>query len=291
MLFVKNVLRLFPSFLLIAICVTSAIAQQPAFTEPYGKNEKVGKYATVNGIKMYYEIYGQGQPMLLIHGNGGDIASMGNQIEYFSKYYKCIIADSRAHGKTEEGAGRLTYEQMADDWSALLDQLKMDSTYVIGWSDGGILGLLLAIHHPEKVKMLATMEANLHPDSSAVYAWAVDWVAKMDHAVDEMIVKKDKSQNWALEKKYLDLLGKQPNIPLSDLAKISAPTLIMSGDRDVIREEHSLQIYQHIPHSHLCIFPGETHMIPATDPELFNMMVHRFFKKPFTRPDTKEYFK
>ena len=291
MLFVKNVLRLLPSFLLIAICVTSAIAQQPAFTAPYGKNEKVGKYATVNGIKMYYEIYGQGQPMLLIHGNGGDIASMGNQIEYFSKYYKCIIADSRAHGKTEEGTGRLTYEQMADDWSALLDQLKIDSTYVIGWSDGGILGLLLAIHHPKKVKMLATMGANLRPDSSAVYAWAVDWVAQMDRSVGEMIAKKDKSQNWALEKKHVDLLGKQPNIPLSDLAKISAPTLIMSGDRDVIREEHSLQIYQNIPHSHLCIFPGETHMIPATDPELFNMMVYRFFKKPFTRPDTKEYFK
>lgn len=291
MIIKQFLLQTLAGFLLMIACTSNIFAQQAAFSQPYGNNAKVGQYATVNGIKMYYEIYGQGQPMLLIHGNGGDIASMSNQIEYFSKYYKCIIADSRAHGKTGEGTGRLTYEQMAADWAALLDQLKMDSTYVIGWSDGGILGLLLAIHHPKKVKMLAAMGANLRPDTSAVYAWAVDWVAQNAKNVDAMIAKKDKSQNWELEQKHLDLLGKQPNIPLSDLAKISAPTLILAGDRDVIREEHSVQIYQHIPKAHLCIFPGETHMIPVTDPELFNLMVHRFFKKPFTRPDTKEYFK
>lgn len=291
MSYFKYVFILTSLFLLITLKITPLKAQQAAFSQPYGNNAKVGKFATVNGIKMYYEIYGEGQPMLLIHGNGGDIASMGNQIEYFSKYYKCIIADSRAHGKSEEGTGRLMYEQMAADWAALLDQLKMDSTYVIGWSDGGILGLLLAIHHPKKVKMLAVMGANLRPDTSAVYAWAVDWVAKADKEVDAMIAKKDPSQNWALQKKHLDLLGKQPNIPVSDLAKIAAPTLVLGGDRDVIREEHFVQIYQRISNAHLCIFPGETHMIPMTDSELFNATVHRFFKKPFTRPDTKDYFK
>ena len=102
------------------------------FPIPYGSNKAVGKYASVNGIKMYYEVYGEGKPLVLIHGNGGSILTMGYQVQYFSKYYRCIVADSRAHGKSGVGEGRLTYEQMADDWSALLDTLKIDSAYVLG---------------------------------------------------------------------------------------------------------------------------------------------------------------
>src|ERR1700730_7896915 len=155
--------------ILIAFCsrdITHAQLPDLKFAIPYGSNQAIGKYADLNGIKMYYEIYGQGKPLLLIHGNGGSIKNMGFQIQYFSRYYRCIIGDSRAHGKSGVGEGRLTYEQMADDWAALLDNLKIDSAYVIGWSDGGILGLLLAIHHPKKVSKLAAMGANLWPDSS-----------------------------------------------------------------------------------------------------------------------------
>jgi len=261
------------------------------FSVPYGKNEKVGKYAEVNGIDMYYEIYGQGKPLVLIHGNGGNIQEMAHQIQYFSEFYHVVVADNRGHGKTEIGKGKLTYEQMANDWASLLDQLKIDSTYIIGWSDGGIIGLLLAIHHAPKVKMLAAMGANLQPDTSAVYSWAVNWVKQMDQMADNMISKNDTTQNWKLQKQLLGLLGKQPNISLADLHKISVPVLVLAGDKDVIREEHTVLIFQNIPKGHLCIFPGETHMIPATNPELFNQTVYRFFKNPFKRPDTKDFFK
>src|SRR5436190_14852832 len=135
---------------------------------PYGHNQAAGKYYDIRGFKMYCEVYGEGQPLLIVHGNGGSINNFIYQIPYFSKKYKVIIADSRAQGKSTDKGDSLSYEMMADDYAALLDAMKIDSADVIGWSDGGINGLLLAIRHPEKVKKLATTGANLTPDTSAV---------------------------------------------------------------------------------------------------------------------------
>lgn len=263
---------------------------QKTFSTPYGNNADAGKYLQVNGINMYYETYGTGAPMVLIHGNGGNIASMANQIEYFKNKYRIIVADSRAQGKSQEGSGPLTYEQITDDWSALLDSLHIDSAYIIGWSDGGIESLLMAIRHPSKVKMMAIMGANLQPDSSAVYTWAVKMVQRNERYLDSMIARKDTAYNYALYKKLNDLLGKQPHISLTQLQTITAPTLVMGGDKDVIKEEHTLQIYQNLQKAWLCIFPGGTHMMPETDPEIFNATVERFFSKPYIRPDTKILF-
>src|SRR5258705_12921128 len=134
----------------------------------YGKNKAVGKYYNIRGFKMYVEVYGQGKPLLFIHGNGGSINNFTKQIPYFAQKYKVIIADSRAQGKSADAADSLSYEMMADDYAALLDAMKIDSAYVVGWSDGGINGLLMAIRHPEKVKKLASTGANLVPDTTAV---------------------------------------------------------------------------------------------------------------------------
>ena len=256
------------------------------FDTPYGKNEAVGKYAEVNGFKMYYEEYGKGEPLFLIHGNGGNIQSMGNQIEYFKSKYRVIVADSRGHGKSELNTDSLTYINMASDWSSLADYLKLDSVNIIGWSDGGIIGLLLGIHHPDKARKIVTMGANTRPDTSAIYAYAVNFIAQYRLNVKAKIQEGDTTQNWNLTKQLLDLLSEQPNIPMSDLAKISAPTLIVAGDKDIIREEHSVEIYQHIPNAHLCILPGQTHFAPASDPDFFNAIVDKFLSTPFTRPDS-----
>ena len=286
-------MKKFQLLLLIAFCFLSILSFSQGkltFSTPYGDNTAVGHFMQVNDIKMYYEIYGEGTPMVLIHGNGGSVNAMANQIEYFKTKYKVIVADSRGQGKSEEGKAKLTYEQITDDWAALLDGLHVDSAYLIGWSDGGIESLLMAIRHPNKVKMMAIMGANLQPDSSAVYPWAIKMVKGSDKYLDSMIAKKDTAYNYLLYKKLNDLLGKQPHIPLADVQRIAAPTLVLAGDKDVIREAHTLQIYQNLKKSWLCIFPGGTHMMPQTDPELFNVTVARFFSKPYYRPDTKLLF-
>src|ERR1700739_990562 len=120
----------------------------------YGNNPSAGKYYNIRGIKMYCEIYGEGKPLLMIHGNGGSIQAFENNIPYFSKKYKVIALDSRAQGKSIDNNDSLSFEMMADDEAALLDYLHIDSAYVIGWSDGAINALLLAMRHPEKVKKL-----------------------------------------------------------------------------------------------------------------------------------------
>ncbi|MBK7434955.1 MAG: alpha/beta hydrolase [Chitinophagaceae bacterium] len=274
----------------LAFMFQSYAQEKKAFSTPYGNNPSAGNFVKVNGIDMYYEVYGTGTPLVLVHGNGGNIASMSNQIEYFKTKYRVIVADSRAQGRSGDGKGRLTYEQITDDWSAMLQSLKVDSAYFIGWSDGGIVSLLMGIRHPEKVKMMAVMGANLQPDSSAVYPWAVRWVKETDRFMDSMIAKKDTAYNYPLIKKYFDLLGNQPHISLAEVRSIQAPTLVLAGDKDVILEQHTLQIYQNLPKAWLCIFPGGTHMMPETDPELFNITVEKFFSKPYHRPDTKTFF-
>lgn len=134
----------------------------------YGNDGRSGHYLDTRGIKLYYEVYGQGEPLLFIHGNGGSINNFENQIPFFAAHYKVIAVDSRAHGKSADAGDSLTFEMMADDFNALLDSLHLSKAYVIGWSDGGINGLLLAIRHPDKVKKLAITGANLWPDTTGL---------------------------------------------------------------------------------------------------------------------------
>ena len=245
---------------------------------PYGNNPAAGKYYDIRGFKMYCEIYGEGQPLLIIHGNGGSISNFVKQIPYFSKKYKVIIADSRSQGKSKDAGDSLTYEMMADDYAALLTTLKIDSANVIGWSDGGINGLLLAIRHPEKVRKLALTGANLRPDETAVYKEVWDMV------VPEYTALKQKQNLNAQEKnglKLLRLLCDQPHIPLTDLQKIKAPALIMGGDHDVIKPEHTMEIAQNIPRSYLWIFPNSGHSTPVVYADEFNKKVDGFFSRPY----------
>ena len=154
------------SFLLFfAASVIYSNAQQKKVV--YGNNPAAGKYYSIRGIKMYCEVYGKGKPLLLIHGNGGSISAFENNIQFFAKHYKVIAVDSRAQGKSTDTGDSLSFEMMADDFAALLDTLHIDSAYVIGWSDGGINAIIMAMRHPNKVIQFAATGANIWTDSTA----------------------------------------------------------------------------------------------------------------------------
>ncbi len=246
----------------------------------YGKNKSVGKFYDIRGFKMYAEVYGQGQPILFIHGNGGSISSFLKQIPYFLKKYKVIIADSRAQGKSADSKDSLTYEMMADDYAALLNTMKIDSAYVVGWSDGGINGLLLAIRHPEKVKKLAITGTNLRPDSTAVPQSVWDIVGA---TYNELKNKPGKNAAEKTGYKMVKLLLEEPHIPLTDLHKINCPTLVIGGDHDVIKEEHTMEIFKNIPNSYLWILPNSGHATPVVYADEFNKKINDFFKQPFRK--------
>jgi pimeloyl-ACP methyl ester carboxylesterase len=189
-----------------------------------------------------------------------------------------IIADSRSQGKSADSGDSLTYEMMADDYAALLDVMKIDSADVIGWSDGGINALLLAIRHPEKVKKLAATGANLVPDTTAVPQQIWNMVMPEYTSLKAMTTKNAQQKN---NYKLLRLLIEQPHIPLSDLHKIACPSLIIGGDHDVIKPGHTLLIAENIPRSYLWILPDSGHSTPIVYQDDFNKLIDKFFSTPY----------
>jgi pimeloyl-ACP methyl ester carboxylesterase len=256
-------------------------AAQPLFCQAkinYGNNTAAGKYYTIRGMKMYCETYGDGNPLLLIHGNGGNISAFATTIPGFAQKYKVIATDSRAQGKSTDSKDSLSFEMMADDESALLDSMHIKAAYVIGWSDGGIVALLLAMRHPGKVIKLVSTGANLWPDSTAIIpsAWKEE-KAYYETAHARTFTTPKEKNDWKIF--MLDWL--QPNIPLSELQKIQCPSLIIGGDHDVITLEHAVLIYQHIPQAYLWILPNSGHATLIEHKDEFNGKVADFFEQPF----------
>ena len=247
----------------------------------YGSNKAAGNYKQINGINMYYETYGSGKPLIFLHGNGGSIYSSRAKIDYFKQFFKVIAIDSRGHGKSVDTTTKmLTYTQMANDIKVLLDSLGIDSAYISGQSDGGILGLLIAINYPSKISKLAAFGANLFPGKKAI----VDEIENMVR--DTLRVTKDFNR-----RRLYSLLEYQPNITEKELKTIKCPVLIMSGDRDVIRLEHSIKIFYNIENSNFFVMPGATHFGSYEKPELFNLVLLDFFNKPFSKISTVELFR
>jgi pimeloyl-ACP methyl ester carboxylesterase len=244
-------------FFFLAALMLSIVAFSQNKKTAYGNNDSVGKYYAVRGIKIYTEVYGTGKPLLLIHGNGGSIAAFSGIIPYFAQKYQVIAVDSRAHGRSQDDRDSLSFEMMADDFDALLTAMHIDSAYVLGWSDGGINALVLAMRHPKKVIKLASTGANLWPDSTGLIPsyWKRE---KIDYINWQ---KKMPLTNTRDRVKYkifmLDWL--QPNIPLGALHTIKAPSLIIGGDHDLIPVQHTVQIYQNIPNAFLWIVPNSGH--------------------------------
>ena len=236
----------------------------------YDNNKAAGNYAMINGIRLYYEVYGKGVPLMLLHGNGGNMSAFEKQIPFFSKYYKVIAVDSRLQGKSGGDPDTLSYNMMANDFCTLIDHLQLDSVYVLGWSDGGINAILMALQCPAKVKRIAFTGANVVPDSSAVSA--ADIQSMKDFVENNKTATK-------VEKTLTRMMIWQPNIPYAELSKIKCPALVMAGDHDIIKGAHTLKIFQSIPGAQLCIFPDSNHGVCQQHPALFNSTVLNFFKQ------------
>ncbi len=270
-----------PIALALALASLQAACTAPTISRPtaYGSNPTAGGYFMHDGVKLYYEVYGKGPPLLVIHGNGLSIWWMKNQIAHFSKHYQVIAMDSRDHGRSADAPGPLTYEQMADDLAALLDHLHARPALVLGWSDGGIEALLLGLRHPERVEKIASMAANLEPGG------IVPELTGPSDASPSAQPPHKPSGPPTRDQLVAALMRDQPHIKPDDLKAIAAPTLVMASDHDVIRDEHTLEIYHHIPNSQLIVFPNATHTISLDDPERFNAAVDRFFREPFVKKD------
>lgn len=243
----------------------------------YGQNDLNGGFIETNGVKLYYEIYGNGEPLLLLHGAGQSISAFTDQIDYFSSHYKVIALDSRGRGRSSDNDAELTYINQVKDVKGFLDILQIDSVDIVGWSDGGIIGLMLAINYPEKVNKLVAMGANINPEG--LFPERLQY---HKGNLAELETKNNLEDKFYI--KLLKALINYPQLKFEDLNNISAPTLIMAGDHDLIQDTHTVKIFQSIPNSNLAILPGETHWLPESNSKLFNSIVFDFLKKEFEKP-------
>lgn len=244
----------------------------------YGANPTAGGTFTHDGVTLYYETYGAGEPLLLIHGNGGSIADLGAQITYFRRRYRVIAMDSRDHGRSGDGPAPLTYEALTDDLAALLDHLRVGRANVLGWSDGGIEALLLGIRHPARVKKIVAVSANLTPD-----ALDPDAIVSLRELIATMPDDERDTPAGRRELTLARLMLDEPHIDATALEAVTAPTLVLASDHDLILGAHTVEIYHHLPNGQLAIFPDATHTVPIDNPALFNATVDLFLHTPFVR--------
>jgi pimeloyl-ACP methyl ester carboxylesterase len=238
------------------------------------QSDTTGKHALVNGINIYYEEYGSGEPLLLLHGNSQSVQAFKMQIPEFAKHYRVIAVDTRGHGKSGDDGKRYSYNLFTEDVTALLEHLKIKKTAIVGWSDGGNTGITFAMKHPDKVTKLAVMGANIFIDSSVVD----DWVFKeLNNQLKEL--QNDTTQGSKNRVRRINLLLTEPKHSFSDLKTITCPVLVLAGEKDIVKAGHTRTIAKNITKATLVIAPNETHDFPYENPGSFNKLVLDFLKK------------
>lgn len=232
--------------------------------------------APVNDIEMYYAVYGEGEPLILLHGGLGNADYFANQIPAFAEKYKVIAADSRGHGRSTVTDTPIGYSLMASDVLALMDYLKIESAHLVGWSDGGIIGLDIAINHPERLKKLVAYGANYVPSGvksdigeSAIFNAYIEQAladyAKLSPAPENVDAFLANIGNmWATE----------PNFTKEQMIGITVPTLILDGwEEEAIYPAHDFEMAELIPVAELNLMPGVGHFAMFATPEMFNSIV------------------
>jgi pimeloyl-ACP methyl ester carboxylesterase len=248
-----------------------------------------GRYATVKALRMYYEIHGEGDPLLLLHGGATSIEVFAPQIPILSREFRVIAPEQMGHGRTADVPERdFHYHGMAEDTVELMDHLGIPDAFIVGWSDGGILGLDIAIHHPERVRSLVCSGTNSRVDGmeQAALEWLqnttpAEWPRSFREAYERL--SPDGPSHWPVVlRRILKMFRSEPNFTREQLAGIRAPTLLIVGDHDMVRPEHAVEMFRTIPGAQLCVIPHAGHGVPATKPALWNETVLSFLKEPAT---------
>jgi pimeloyl-ACP methyl ester carboxylesterase len=229
--------------------------------------------ASIHGHHLYYAEQGSGPTLVLLHG-GGDSGehSFARQLDVFSERHRIVAPDQVGQGRTPDVDGPLTYTGMMDDTAALMHQLKLKHVDVVGFSDGGILALMLAVRHPELVRRLVISGVNIEPeglnadDLEALRATQIPEPKTIDEKLAHL---------WATSPSEAEL-------SVAMLEKIRQPVLVISGDRDAITLEHTLRIFHALPAAELCVLPGTDHATFSGRSEWLNPIINEFLDRPMT---------
>ena len=243
-----------------------------------------GQRADINGISLYYETFGDpaASPVLVLHGGMGFIESMHYQVRALAGTHFVVAPDSRGHGRTTDAYAPITYAQMASDMLALMDRLDIEKADIVGWSDGGIIGLILAMEHPARVGRVVAIGANYHVEGLEAMPSAE--MAALNEALaparDFYLEIAPDPAHWPVfSGKVVHMWRTSPNYTAADLATIEAPVLVMAGEHDSIRQGHTEEMAAAIPGARLAIIPGASHFAPLETPGLVNAAMLDFLNE------------
>ncbi len=221
-------------------------------------------------INLYYQEQGEGEALLLLHGNGEDGTYFVNQVANFFDRYRVIAVDTRGHGKSPRGTAPFTMEQFAADLHKLMDKLEIQKAIILGFSDGANIAMKFALKYPDRVKALILNGGNL--DTKGVKR-SIQIPIEIGYRFAKLFAGKSEEAKSHME--ILGLMVNEPNIQPEELRAIQAPTLVIVGTKDMIKQEHTEIIAQSIPNAKLSVIPGD-HFIANKNPEAFNKIVEDF---------------
>jgi pimeloyl-ACP methyl ester carboxylesterase len=237
-----------------------------------------------NGIRLWYAVFGHGEPVILVHGAFGNSNYWGLQVPTLARHYKVIVLDSRGQGRSSwNSEPPLSFHLMASDVLAFMDALHIPKAALVGWSDGGIIGLDIAIHHPERLTKLFAFGANSDP--SAIK----DDIQQQPAFSEYSRRNKDEYQKLSPAPNQLKAFSEQldkmedtePHFTDEQLRSIRVPTWIVDGDRDEgIKREDTDHMAALIPRAGELILPNVSHFALLQDPEQFNEALLHFLSRP-----------
>ena len=221
-------------------------------------------------IELHCEETGDGEPLVLLHGNGEDGTYFTHQIAHFSQRFRVLALDTRGHGKSPRGEAPFTIRQFARDLLAFLDARGIERAHLLGFSDGGNIALVFALAHPERVGKLVLNGANLNTRG---VKRSVQVPIELGYRMARLFASLNAKARANAE--ILGLMVNDPNVAPEELAALTAPTLVIAGENDMIREDHTRLIAERIPNARLAFVPGD-HFVAAKNPAAFNREVERF---------------
>lgn len=239
----------------------------------------MGEYVQVGDVKTWYEVSGEGEPLLLLHGGMSDGSAWGANAPALSERYRTFITDRRGHGKTPDVDGPLTYDAMTEDTIAFLEQVVGGPARLVGWSDGGIVALLLSMRRPDLVTRQVLVGTNFHHDGLLPDFDLGDDPNSPDVGMFKALyeaVAVDPA-NWPVFfAKTARMWREEPTLSVEELKAVQAPTLVMVGDDDAMKFDHVIALYEGIAGSQLCVVPGTSHVLLLEKPVLFDELVLAF---------------
>ncbi|MGB8290542.1 alpha/beta hydrolase [Rhizobium ruizarguesonis] len=249
-------------------------AELPAF--PSMPVAKTSGMAEVNDIKMYYAEYGKGDPILFIHGGLGNAEVWGHQVADFAKDHLVIVADSRGHGRSTRSQQPFGYDLMTSDYVALLDYLKIDKVTLVGWSDGGIIGIDMAMKHPEKLTRVIAQAANVTTDGVKADVMNNKTFNDYINVAGDYYRKLSPTPNEydAFVTQISEMWATQPAWTAADLGKIAVPITLAIGDHDeAVKLVHTEMMAKDIPGAKLVILKNASHFAMLQDPTGYDAMI------------------